>query len=72
MEEDSAIPIGVISQIERPGEFIERSAGNSRLCESVAETVAEPVAEPVAEGLAMGPGLLVSRASSQEKELEAS
>ena len=64
MEEDSAIPIGVISQIERPGEFIERSAGNSRLCESVAE--------PVAEGLAMGPGLLVSRASSQEKELEAS
>lgn len=68
MEEDSAIPIGVISQIERPGEFIERSAGNSRLCESVAE----PVAEPVAEGLAMGPGLLVSRASSQEKELEAS
>lgn len=68
MEEDSAIPIGVISQIERPGEFIERSAGNSRLCESVAESVAEPVAK----GLAMGPGLLVSRASSQEKELEAS
>ena len=55
MEEDSEVQIGVTSQTERSGEFIERSMGNSCLCKSVAKS------------LTVGLSLLVSRASSQEK-----